>query len=275
MVENDDLESMKSLSDQFSMRASDGHFVGCIGALDSIALKIGCPQLDRDQVANPGDYYCRKGFYALNMQAIFDPFKRFLWLSSGHIGSCTDARAYPDTELYQLFLLKAEILMQQGYFLVGDSGYFLRSFLMTPFAKAASKSERDNFNYYLLNCRIILECGFGEFILHWGIFWKRMEFKIESTQTIIRACARLHNFIVTCRDNLEEPGFSPSPACANGEMSDFGQDFFDRLSQGSQGEESTDDNPFPTVTDNGESVGAGHPTLEETELHETSLTTLK
>jgi len=266
MVEGDDVESMKTLSDQFSMRASDGHFAGCIGAMDGIALKIGCPQLVRDEVPNPGDYYCHKGFYALNMQAIFDPFKRFLWLSSGHIGSCPDARAFPDTELHKLFLLKAETLRQHGYFLVGDSGYFLRSFLMTPFAKAASKSDRDNFNYYLSNCRIVSECAFGEFILHWGIFWKCMEFKIQSTQTIINACARLHNLIVTRRDNLEEPGLSSSPAQANGEMSDFSHDFFDRVSQGGGEGESAGEAPFPSATDNGESVGGGRPTLEETVL---------
>lgn len=266
MLQNNDIEGLKSLSHRFSMRASDGHFRGCFGAMDGIALKISCPK-STDGVTNPGDYFCQKGFYALNMQAILDPHKRFLWLSSGHIGSCPDARAFPETYLYQLLLAKAQMLIDNGLFLVGDSGYFLRSFLMVPFDRPASKSPRDNFNYFLSNSRIVSECAFGEFILRWGIFWRPLKVKMANQPAVINACARLHNLIVTRRDGLDDPDvFSPaSPSASNEEMRFFADSFATTSSEGFSGSEEA---AFPLVTDNGESAGAGRPTLEESELRE-------
>jgi hypothetical protein len=97
---------------------------------------------------------------------------------------------------------------------------------MTPFEKAVSLSARDNLNYYLSNCCIVSECAFGEYNMRWGIFWKPLNFGLEYSQTI-NACARLHNLIVTRRDNLDVPGKAGSrnSAEANNEMDSFGEAF--------------------------------------------------
>jgi hypothetical protein len=97
--------------------------------MDGIALKIGCPQLEQDGVANPGDYFCWKGFHALNMQAILDPHKRFLWLSSGHIGSCPDSRAFPETSMYHLLLANIDFLTENGIFMLVNLDTFFDLFL--------------------------------------------------------------------------------------------------------------------------------------------------
>jgi hypothetical protein len=88
----------EELSDAFS-QDSNGIYIGCFGALDGLALKIKRPTVS-NKLPNPCTYYCRKGFYALNCQAICDVKKRILWLSSRHIGSCHDSRAFTDTRLY-------------------------------------------------------------------------------------------------------------------------------------------------------------------------------
>ena len=55
---------------------SNGVFYGTFGAIDGLAIRICSPKLS--EVPDPGNYYCRKGFYALNVQAICDKSKRFL-----------------------------------------------------------------------------------------------------------------------------------------------------------------------------------------------------
>jgi hypothetical protein len=58
-------------------------YKGCFGSLDGLVLKIKRPVITKD-LPNLGVYYCRKGFFALNCQAICDVRKRVLWMSSIH-----------------------------------------------------------------------------------------------------------------------------------------------------------------------------------------------
>ena len=59
----------KQTADAFAQK-TDGKFWGCIGALDGLAVRIKCPS--QRMVPDPGNYFCRKGFYAFNVQAICD-----------------------------------------------------------------------------------------------------------------------------------------------------------------------------------------------------------
>ena len=59
---------------------SNGVYTGCIGAIDGLALQIKHPLVTKE-LPNPGGYYCRKGFYALNVQSMCDRRKRVFWMS--------------------------------------------------------------------------------------------------------------------------------------------------------------------------------------------------
>ena len=73
------LDELKLIANHFAVD-SDGVFMGCIGAIDGLAVRIRSPS----NVADPSNYFCRKCFYALNVQAICDCLKRILWISPGH-----------------------------------------------------------------------------------------------------------------------------------------------------------------------------------------------
>ena len=45
-----------------------------------------------------------------------------------------------------------------------------------------------------------MECASGEIDRRWGIFWRRLEGKLEEHRFIIDGCLRLHNFIVDFRE---------------------------------------------------------------------------
>ena len=83
-IKEENTEALLDIADYFSER-SEGVINGCIGALDGVAIRIRSPNSIEDDIPDPGNYYCRKGFHALNMQAICDSKKRILWLSSAII----------------------------------------------------------------------------------------------------------------------------------------------------------------------------------------------
>ena len=86
--------TLNTVAEAFSS-ASGGIFGNCIGA---IKIKSPCAS---NMIQDPGNYFCRKGFYALNVQAICDKQRRVLWMSTGHKGSTHDSTAFLETKLFK------------------------------------------------------------------------------------------------------------------------------------------------------------------------------
>ena len=168
-MEND--HAMESTAHDFACGTSDSMISGCIGALDGWLVKIVFPSLTRDRVTNPGHYYSRKGFYALNVQVIVDKKKRVLWRCINSRGAAHDSSAFKSSQLHDILENNWENLVQKGLYLIGDSAYSLKSFLITPYDNAKPSTPEDSFNFYHSSCRIYVECAFGEIDMHWGIFW--------------------------------------------------------------------------------------------------------
>ena len=193
----------------FSSGRNGGTLCGIIGALDGWLVKIKCPSLKQDSVTNPAGYFSRKGFFALNVQVIVDKKKRVLWRRIGARGSEHDSPAFKDSTLHSK--LEDIFLQQDGkihnnsfnnnFYLIGDSAYSLRPWILTPYDNAKSKSPEDTFNFMHSSCRIQVECAFGEIDARWGIFWRPLKFKLCQHKFIIDACLRLHNFVVDYREN--------------------------------------------------------------------------
>ena len=183
---------------------SGGIMSGCFGAIDGWLVKIKCPTLH--DVNNPGKYMSRKGFFALNVQAIVDKKKRILWRLIGEKGSAHDSTVFKNSTLYKHLMLISDELYEKRLYLVGDSAYSLRGFLLCPYDNATSGSAEDSFNYFLSSQRIYVECAFGEVDRRFGIFWRPLEGSLHNHQFTIDACLRLHNFIVDFREGAEALG---------------------------------------------------------------------
>jgi DDE superfamily endonuclease len=202
-----DTEALNSVAEGFSS-ASGGTFRKCFGALDGVAIKIRSPSAT-DLIRDPGNYFCRKGFYALNVQAICDKSRRVLWMSTGHKGSTHDSTAFMETQLFQILDEHSDWLNENGYFLVGDSAYPLMGHLLVPYSDVRSLSPEDAFNFWLSNSRIQIECAFGEIVMRWGILWRKLLFDIQGVGKVVTAAMLLHNFLVDEREsfptfNIEE-----------------------------------------------------------------------
>jgi len=190
---------LNNISDAFS-RFSNGVFKGIIGAIDGLAIRIKAPSMF--ECIDPGSYYCRKQFYALNVQAIVDSYKRILWVSTGHPGCTHDSTAFSSTQLFKTLNELQEWLWAKKLFLIGDSAYNLSSYMLTPYEDVSMVGEsKDNFNYWHSNARIRVECAFGEIVMRWGILWRTLKFDLNKHGDIISATMLLHNFLIEERMN--------------------------------------------------------------------------
>jgi len=188
----------------------------------------------------------------LNVQAICDVKKRFLWASTGHQGSNHDSSAFSDTQLCDLLIDMNEKLKSSGYFIVGDSAYALSAFLVVPFASPKGGSTEDAFNFWLSNSRIRIECAFGELVMRFGIFWRSLRFNLKECGDIITGAMLLHNFLVDHRDRVDV-------------------DFFSKFSMQTILDETPIlglEIPMATVTDNNADKPMGRRPNDETERHE-------
>ena len=174
-LQNENWDALRAIAEPFSC-SSQGVLNGTIGALDGLAVRIRAPPLS--EVTDPGNYYCRKGFFALNVQAICDKSKKFLWVYTSNKGSTHDSVAFVNSRLYSLLQAKTMVLQQQGFYILGDSAYNLTPFLLVPYrsddVRQDDSEQYDAFNFYLSSSRIYIECAFGELVSRWGILWRTL-----------------------------------------------------------------------------------------------------
>lgn len=214
LLETENWEELHKLGAQFGEK-SGGVFSGLFGALDGLAIRIRCPRFDLECISgvpDPGNYYCRKGFYALNVQAICDKQKRILWCFAGNKGSSHDSTAFSNSRLHTLLKSKAAELSRRGLYLAGDSAYGLSDFMLVPYDTREMEAsgvfkQYDAYNYHHSCCRIHIECAFGEVVMRWGILWRTLHFDLQKSQRIVNACMLLHNFIVERRGTVD-PSYS-------------------------------------------------------------------
>jgi DDE superfamily endonuclease len=238
---------------------SNGVFYGPFGAIDGMAVRIRRPT-EKD-IPDAGNYYCRKGFYALNIQGLCDMSKRFLWSYPSNKGSTHDSIAFANSRLYDLLKEKSMDLYNRGIFIAGDTAYSLTPFLIVPYdineLNRDVDGAKDAFNYHLSACRIYIECAFGELVMRFGILWRTLLFGLKKSANVVQVCMLLHNFIIDCRENLLQDQDDDSYF----QHFEIEMDTIQRELTRQTGEL-----PRAIVTDNNEPRIGGRPTLEEAEM---------
>lgn len=107
---------LHELAAEFSNKTG-GLFYGSFG----LAIRMICPRMA--DVKDPGDHCCRKGFRALDVQAICDKKKRFLLVNPMNEGSTHDSVAFIMSQMCDLLCEKSEALREEGLCLQGDSAH--------------------------------------------------------------------------------------------------------------------------------------------------------
>ena len=138
-------------------------FNNVIKALDGITIEQG-QSLPAD-VTCVADNYSRKGFYALNVQAIRDADYKFRWMSCKSPESAHDSSAFTCTALGQALHRADDLLtlrlMQHGRCIASDEAYAASEVFAVPWPGAGKGDRlRDSYNFHFSSLRIDIEQAF-------------------------------------------------------------------------------------------------------------------
>ncbi|GFR09597.1 nuclease HARBI1 [Trichonephila clavata] len=169
-------------------------FPGVYGALDCSLIKI----------LNPGGslaetFRCRKGFFALNVQTVSDPDLSIRNIVVRWPGSTHDSTVFDHS--YLRAHLETEV--PSSYHLLGDSGYPLRSYLMSPFLNPVGAGQV-RYNAAHARARNVVERQYGVWKKRFSCIDTPFRCSLETAQTVIVATAVLHNLALSLGDNEDE-----------------------------------------------------------------------
>ncbi|KAG0442825.1 hypothetical protein HPB47_015583 [Ixodes persulcatus] len=106
-----------------------GRIPGVIGCVDGTMISIVGPSKN-DPTVTKAAYWCRKYFYALNVMVVCDADCRVMCIDPRYPGSVHDSFVWQFSWLRNR--LEQGQLPRDGRFLLGDSGYPLEPWLITP-----------------------------------------------------------------------------------------------------------------------------------------------
>ncbi|XP_055999976.1 putative nuclease HARBI1 [Ostrea edulis] len=170
------------------------HFPGVVGMIDGTHISIKKPSI------RGIDYYNRKDYYSIVLQAVVREDLRFTNIFAGFPGKVHDARVLRQSPLFQ----NGQALCGEGH-LLGDSAYPNMSWLLTPFRDNGRLTNVQlHYNYTHSSIRSTVERAFG---LLKGRFTRLQHInqnEVESIiHTIVTGCI-LHNICIMNDDNFRE-----------------------------------------------------------------------
>lgn len=161
-------------------------FPNVLGAIDGTLIPIKCPRGNEEHL-----YISRKGFHCLNCQGIADADGKFLSIVAQWHGSAHDSCVWRSCHLRDEF----EDGSIGGGWLLGDSGYPCRSYLMTPVQNPTTASQRA-YNRAHKRTRVVVEKMFGIWKSRFRCLHKSggcLMFSSQRCVNVIIATAVLHN----------------------------------------------------------------------------------
>lgn len=184
----DDVRQRTVMSDFYKI----ARFPNVVGCVDGTQIRILSPRV------NEHVYVCRKGYHSLNVQGICDAKLRFMNIVCKYPGSAHDSFIWKNCTIYQYFEQHTDD--ESPRWLLGDSGYPLSSFLMTPVANPNTPAET-TYNHKHCHTRNAIERAFGVWKMRFRCLHDTggcLQSPPDGCVKVITACAVLHNL---CIDN--------------------------------------------------------------------------
>lgn len=171
----------------------------CVGAIDGKHINIQCP---------PGagsEYYNYKGHHSIVLLATCDANYTFVAVDIGAYGSQSDGGVFADSSFGRKVLTGAinfpppSRLPNSNYicnhYMVGDSAFPLKPYLMRPYPGKLLTIEKHNFNKRLSRARRVIENAFGILVAKWRILSTTLNMLPTNADKIVKASVVLHNFV--------------------------------------------------------------------------------
>lgn len=175
------------------------NFPGVVGCVDCTHIAIVAPNEDEHIFVN------RKNYHSLNVQLICDENLKIMNVVERFPGSTHDAHIWRQSNMSQLMEAIYHRNNENLFFLLGDSGYPLRPWLLTPLRDTIPGTPEDRFNTALKSVRSIIERCNGVLKNRFRCLLKHrvLHYSPEMAAKIIKACCVLHNMCVS--DNIDLP----------------------------------------------------------------------
>ena len=198
-------DALQRVADGFMAK---GTLPGCCGVVDGSHIPIKAP------IDNAKDFFCRKQFHSIVLQAVIDSDVQFMNINVGWPGSVHDARILRNSNLYtageagRLFLPRTVVIENEPLrpFIMGDSAYPALTWLKRPYVGALN-AFMIAYNRKLSKGRAAVEHAFGQLKGRWRCLLKQNDSSLENVKLQVNACCILHNLCKLENDQyLEEWG---------------------------------------------------------------------
>ncbi|KAJ8980475.1 hypothetical protein NQ317_013228 [Molorchus minor] len=173
------------------------NFPGVIGCVDCTHIAIFPPK--RNDPEYPEHIYVnRKGYHSINTQLICDTNLKIMSVNALYPGSTNDAFIWSNSNVYN-FLRTLHGLGHTDYYLLGDSGYPLRTWLLTPLEQEpVINTPEYQYNQTHKSTRCLIERCNGVLKMRFRCLLKHraLHYAPEVASQIINACVALHNLCI-------------------------------------------------------------------------------
>lgn len=187
-------------------------FPGVIGCIDGTHIMILRP------TENEHIFFNRKGRHSINAMIICDHEMKILAINAKYGGSAHDSFVWKQS--LQRDKLNANYCSgTASSWLLGDSGYPLEPFLLTPYRNATLNSPESIFNKKHAQARSIVERCIGVMKCRWRSILeeRKLRYCPKRAAQIINVCAALHNICIENGEpNLDD--FLRSPTHETGSL---------------------------------------------------------
>lgn len=168
------------------------HFPGVIGALDCTHIEIQSPGRNRGEV-----YRNRKGYFSINVQTVCDSNMLIRDIVARWPGSVHDSTIFNNSRLRADFETGR---INEGI-LLGDNGYPLRGYLLTPYLRPQTRAQL-RYNRSHKRTRNCVERMYGVWKRRFPVLRMTLRNKIQHALRVIVATAVLHNIAVQMKDDV-------------------------------------------------------------------------
>ena len=165
-----------------------------VGLIDGTHVPLHTPFRPAHEAA----FVNRKGFHSMNVQIVCNRKLKIMNLDARYPGSCHDSHILRNSHVWERF----EENHVLNSWMLGDSGYPLKRWLLTPFLRPANQAQ-EQFNRRHKQIRSTVERCNGVLKMRWRCLTKPIMFQPPRASRVIAACGALHNFAVD--HNVELP----------------------------------------------------------------------
>ncbi|XP_077216281.1 PIF / Ping-Pong family of plant transposase [Tasmannia lanceolata] len=200
-------EEMKGIKSKFERILG---LPNCCGAIDTTHVMMCLPSVD----SSNNVWFDHEKSHSMVLQAIVDPDMRFRDIVTGWPGSMNDDMVLKNSGFFKLCekgkrLNGNKIELSEGLevreYIIGDSGFPLLPWLVTPYQGKELSDSRAEFNKRHFATRMVAQRALARLKEMWkivqGVMWRPDKHKLPR---IILVCCLLHNIVIDLEDEVQD-----------------------------------------------------------------------